>query len=383
MKQGSTTYLDHAAGTFLLPEVADLVRDFSESALANPSSIHARGRAANMLLDQARRSISSNLGTRPGEILFTSGGTEANNLALKGLAQAGRGRGNHIISCGTEHPSVVESLKSLEQSGYEVSILPLDRFGQLDLSEVEAAIRPTTILISFMWVNNETGLIHPVEALGELARTRGIPFHSDAVQAVGHLPIDLSELPIDALSISGHKLGAPAGIGVLYLRKGTALAVQSHGGSQENSLRGGTQNLLGALAMAKAMKIQCESLDSHSAHFNKLSKLLLKKLGSMPHVHINRTEAEYSPHIVNCSVGHVDGEAMFIRLDLDQVAVSNGSACTSGSQAPSHVLTALGFDKARAQASIRISLGLTTTPQEIELFSEKLEQIIRSIEREP
>ena len=383
MKTQQSIYLDHAAGTFLLPEVAELVREFADQAMANPSSIHAPGREANTLLDRSRRTVAKVLGVKHGEIIFTSGGSEANNLAIKGIAQARRGRGKHIISCATEHPSVLDSLKSLEASGFDVSYLPVNHFGEINLDDLRQSITPSTILISLMWINNETGLIHPIEDIARIAREAQIPFHCDGVQAAGHLPLNLSDLSIDALSLSGHKLGAPAGTGVLFLRKGTALGVQAHGGSQENNHRGGTQNLLGAISFARALEIQTERLDTNYSHYQHLYTQLTDKFTPIPGLEINRQGDRYSPHILNCTVKQVDGEAMFIRLDVKHLAVSNGSACTSGSQAPSHVLTALGFEKPQAQASIRISLGLTTTQQEIELFCKQLGEIIQSIRRDP
>jgi len=381
MKQ--TIYLDHAAGTFLLPGVSKLIHEFADSLTGNPSSIHGQGRLAHKQLDRSRRSIAHNLGAKHGEIVFTSGGTEANNLALKGLANSPGAPGKHIISCATEHPSTLESLVALERDGFEISNLPVDASGQIKGSDLKQAMRPDTALITVMWINNETGLIHPIEELGTIARSAGVPFHCDAVQAAGHETIDLSRLPVAAMSFSGHKMGAPAGTGVLFLRKGTALQVQSHGGSQENNLRGGTPNVLGALSFAKALEIQTDQLLKHQDQLIRLNKRLQDKLSEVPGLRLNRQGRHYAPHILNCSISDVDGEAMFIRLDMLNIAVSNGSACTSGSQTPSHVLSALGFNKELAQATIRVSLSYSTTEKEIDLFCQALAEIVLSIKREP
>ena len=382
MNTDETLYLDHAAGTFLLPPVIERLKALVDGSLANPSSIHTQGREAGAELDQSRRSIARNLGCKPAELVFTSGGTEANNLALLGLALSARARGNHIISCATEHPSILETLKQLASDGYDISYLPTDSAGQFELDALQAAIRPDTILISLMWVNNETGLIHPLAEIGDLARRQGILFHCDAVQALGHLGMELAALPVDSMSFSGHKIGAPAGIGVLFIRKGTTLKAQHLGGSQEHSQRGGTPNILGAVAFACALDYQTQHLTEHQEHYSGLRQQLIARLKAVPGVQLNDSGHAYADHILSCSFNNVDGEALFIRLDMLKFAVSNGSACTSGSQIPSHVLTALGFDKALAQATIRISTGLQTGSQTIDRFCDGLADIINSIRRE-
>lgn len=382
MSRTNSIYLDHAAGTWLLPQIQSDLAEWAGEIDGNPSSIHAAGRNAAKILDKARMDIAHSIGAKGSEILFTSGGTEANNLALLGLAQANQSRGSHIISCATEHPSTIESLKYLENAGFSISYLPVDANGDIDLQELAHAINDETILISLMWVNNETGLIHSLEEIVRIAHSHDILVHSDAVQAVGHLPIRVDNIAVDALSLSGHKLGTPAGIGCLYLRKGTALAPLSQGGSQENNLRAGTQNLLGARALAHAITHHQDNIESQMQHYEALNKRLHQHLGSIPMLQNNRGGDAYSPHINSFSVVNVDGEALFIRLDMKNICVSNGSACSSGSQTPSHVLTAMGFDKDLAQASLRISFGLETTPDEVDAFCEELVNILKSLQGE-
>jgi len=383
MKHENQIYLDHAAGTFLLPEVKESIGQYLGSESANPSSIHTSGRKAAAELDKARQDIARVLDCKPSEIIFTSGGTEANNLAIRGLALGHPERGRHIITCETEHASVLANMAQLELEGYRITTLNLDVHGQVDLEELEAHFCDDTCLVSLMWVNNEIGIIHPIQKIAQLTQSRGIPFHCDAVQAMGHLSIDVNETLVDALTLSGHKIGCPAGVGVLYLRKGTTLQPLSQGGSQENNLRGGTQNLLGAISLSTAMRYHQGHLKENRNHFTHLQDHLLGRLENIPGIQINRGENPYSPHIISCSIHNVDGEALFIRLDMSHINVSNGSACTSGSQAPSHVLTSLGFERSLAKATLRISLGIQTTLAELDHFCDELDLIVHSINRKP
>ncbi len=382
MIQANSIYLDHAAGTALLPQVKQALVGWLAEPLFNPSSIHAQGRKSAATLETARLDTARILGCKPSEIIFTSGGTEANNLAILGLAHAHIHKGRHLITCQTEHPSVLETFKQLEQQGFEVSYLQVNSNGQIDLAELQATLTETTTLISLMWVNNETGLIHPITEISKIARKNGILFHCDAVQALGHIPIQVDHLKLDALSCSGHKIGTPAGIGVLYLRKGTPLKGQNHGGDQEHNQRAGTQNTLGARSFALALGFHQANIQISHQHFEVLSTYLSQRLSTIPGIRINHKIEDHASHILNCSFHDVDGEALFIRLDMANMAVSNGSACSSGSQAPSHVLTAMGLKDSLAQASLRISLGLETTQSEIDLFCDELERIINSIKRD-
>lgn len=350
--------------------------------MVNPSSIHQSGRQAAAFLDEARASIAATLGAKTGEILFTSGATEANNLAIMGVAEALKEKGQHIITCATEHPSVLESCKALEAKGFQVSYLACDANGDIDLELFAETIQADTILASFMWVNNETGLTHPIEKLADIAHAHDVKFHCDAVQALGHIPMDLSKSKIDSLSLSGHKLGAPAGIGALYLRKGHVVSRNSFGGSQEQNLRAGTQNHLGATSLAKAIDYHASHLSENVRHHLDLLNHLLILLKGLPGIQINRSGHAYTPNILSCSFKNIDGEALFIRLDIKGISVSNGAACSSGSQTPSHVLTAMGINEKLAQASLRISLGNETTKQEIDDFYEELGEIVHSIYRE-
>lgn len=380
MSTKPTIYLDHAAGTNLLPELKAKLVEWTSEFSGNPSSIHGAGRQAASALDSARSDFARVIGAKGNEILFTSGGTEANNLALLGLAYAHMDKGKHIISSATEHPSTLEALKHLESDGFNITYLAVDSNGDIDLEELRSTITDGTILISLMWVNNETGLAHPMQAIAGIAHSKGVLLHSDAVQALGHIPISVDETTVDALTFSGHKLGTPSGLGCLYLRKGTALKHQSHGGSQENNLRAGTQNLLGARAFAFTAPAYVENLGANRAHFESLKDVLVNRLSEIPSLEMNRSGGVYSPHVVNCSIRNIDGEALFIRLDMENICVSNGSACSSGSQAPSHVLTAMGMDSKLAQASLRISFGVGTTEAEIQAFCDALESIVKSLQ---
>jgi len=382
MRRSSTIYLDHASGTNLLPEVKRRISEWLDSDVANPSSIHQEGRRSAADLDEARTSIAEVLGCKPSEILFTSGATEANNLAIMGTAEALRDKGLHIITCVTEHPSVLESHKTLEKNGFQVTYLKGDKNGDVDPEEFRASITDDTILASFMWVNNETGLMHPIEELAAIARDRGIRFHCDAVQAFGHIPMQMQNSGIDSLALSGHKLGAPAGIGVLYLRKERAISRKSFGGSQEQNVRAGTQNHIGAAALATAIQYHTTHLDVNTKKYVELSDHIQNQLKTLPGIQINRQGKQYTPNILSCSFRHLDGEALFIRLDMQNIAVSNGAACSTGSQAPSHVLTALGFDENLAQASLRISMGIESSRHEIDDFCGELKQIVTSIYRD-
>jgi len=382
MSKTDTIYLDHAAGTQLLPEVQTLMSQWMEEGVVNPSSIHRPGRESAALLDNARLQIARALGAKPSEIRFTSGGTEANNLALFGAAQALQKKGRHIITCVTEHPSVLQSCKALEANGFDVSYLSVDGHGELDPQEFERLITAETILASFMWVNNETGLVHPVEELARIAHEHDVRFHCDAVQAVGHIPIDLSRTHLDSLSISGHKLGAPGGIGALYVKKGHAISAQIHGGAQEQSERAGTQNHLGSCALGRAVEIHSQDPARAQMRQDQLLQRLVQGIQQLPGIQLNRGGKAYSPHILNCSFKGLDGEALFIRLDMSGIAISNGAACSSGSQAPSHVLTSMGFDRQLAQASLRISLGRNTNQTEIDAFCSELGQIVQALHKE-
>jgi len=382
MARRNNIYLDHASGTHLLPEVKTRMADWFQADYANPSSIHLSGRESASRLDEARFTIAGLLGAKPGEILFTSGATEANNLAILGAVEALKDHGNHLITCVTEHPSVLESFRYLESNGFRVTYLDVDAHGDVDPEAFSSAISEQTILASLMWTNNETGLIHPIMELAEIAQTHGVRFHCDGVQAFGHEPFHLGDAPVDSLALSGHKLGAPAGIGMLYLKKGHAVSRQSFGGNQEQSVRAGTQNHAGAVALATAMSHHDSNLAANKRHYTDLMNRLILQISDLPGIQINRAGKVYTPNILSCSFKQIDGEALFIRLDMKQIAVSNGAACSSGSQAPSHVLTAMGFNQQLAQATIRVSLGVETTQQNIDDFSVNLREIILSLYRD-
>lgn len=378
-------YLDHAATTPVDPQVRDAMLPFLEQAFGNPSSLHSWGREAKKALDAARASIARHLGARPTELFFTSGATEANNLVIQGVAKTLEAKGRHLITTRIEHAAVQEPFERLEAQGWDVTWLPVDSDGFVSLDSLKEAIRPDTVLVSIIHGNNEIGTIQPVETLGAWLRARGILFHTDAVQTVGKLPIDLGTFPVDYLTLSAHKIYGPKGVGALYVREGSPLpAPLTIGGGQEQALRSGTENLAGIVGLAKALEIAVLQMDSELPRLRQLQETLIEGIiTAIPSAELN------GPYDVNKRVpGNVhfsfppgEGESLVLHLDLKGIAVSSGSACHSAVIEPSRVVKALGKSDAVARATVRFSLGRSSAQNDIERVLEVLPGIVQRLSR--
>jgi cysteine desulfurase len=370
-------YLDNAATTPTHPEVVKAMLPFFSDGFGNPSSLHAYGQEAKKAIEEARTKVAELIGARSDEIIFTSGGTEADNFALKGIAFASENKGNHIITTPLEHHAVLEVCKYLKTRGFKISYLPVDKYGLVDPDDVKKAITSKTILISIMHANNEVGTIQPVEQIGDIAKQAGIHFHSDAVQTVGHIPVNVDKLKVDLLAISGHKLYGPKGVGALYVRKGTKLVPLIHGGEQEKRRRAGTENLPGIVGLGKAVELAGEELDQEAERLTRLrDKLVRGLLEKIPHLQLNGHPVRRLPNNVNIGVDFVEGESMLLSLDLEGIAVSTGSACSSASLEPSHVLLALGLPPEQAHGSLRLSLGRENTEADVDRVLEVTPAIV-------
>jgi cysteine desulfurase len=357
-------YLDNNATTPVLPEVLDAMRPYFGEHFGNASSIHHYGQETRAGVERARDSVAALMGCRPAEIVFTSGGTEGDNLAIAGLVSAG----DHVISSTIEHHAVLHSCKHLEEIGCEVTVVPVDGRGLVDPDDVKRALRPNTKLITIMMANNETGVLQPVEEIGRIASKADVYFHTDAVQAAGKVPIDVKAIGCDLLSISGHKMHAPQGVGALYVRKGTHLQPLFYGGRHERSRRAGTENVAGIVGLGKATELAMQGFErgdneKMSALRDRLQRGILAQVEDAA---VNGDAAPRVPNTTNISFDHIEGEAMVISLDLKGLAVSTGAACSSGAIEPSHVLTAMGLRPDRARASIRFSLGKQNTEEDID-----------------
>jgi cysteine desulfurase len=358
-------YLDNNATTPVLPDVLEAMRPYFGERFGNASSIHHHGQQTRAAVEHARDSVASLLGCRPSDIVFTSGGTEADNLAIAGLASAG----DHIITSSIEHHAVLHACRHLEETGCEVTYLPVDGRSLVDPEYVRRALRPNTKLISIMMANNETGVLQPVEEIGKIAAEADVYFHTDAVQAAGKVPIDVTQIGCTALSISGHKIHAPQGVGALYVRKGTHLQPLFYGGRHERSRRAGTENVPGIVALGKAAELVIQGFErgddkKMSALRDRLQQGILAQVEDAG---VNGDGAPRVPNTTNIYFDHIEGESMVIALDLKGLAVSSGSACSSGATEPSHVLMAMGLQSGRAHASIRVSLGKQNTAEDIDL----------------
>jgi cysteine desulfurase len=373
-------YLDHAATTPTRPEVVEAMLPYFTDAFANPSSIYSRGQEARRAIEEARTKVAELMGAVSEEIVFTSGGTEGDNLALKGVSYASERKGNHIITTSIEHPAVLEVCKSLEKRGLRITYLPVDRYGLVDPDDVRQAITNKTILISVMHANNEVGTIEPLEEIGEIAQEGGICFHSDAVQTVGHMPVNVDKLNVDLLSISGHKFYGPKGVGALYVRKGTKLVSLMQGGGQENGLRAGTQNVPAIVGLGKAVELAGQEMSQEAERLACLRDKLIKGLEEkIDHIRLNGHTGKRLPNNVNVSVDFVEGESMLLNLDLEGISASTGSACGSASMEPSHVLLALGLSPEQAHGSLRFSLGRENTEADVESVLKVLPGIVAKL----
>lgn len=373
-------YLDHSATTPVHPEVLEAMLPYYKEKFGNPSSIHEYGRVAKTALEEAREKVAKLFNCSPYEIYFTSGGTESDNLAIKGVAFANKKKGKHIITSSVEHHAVLESCKFLKKEGYEITYLPVDQWGLVDPDDLRKNIKDDTILVSIMHVNNETGTIQPIEELVRIAKEKGVYFHTDAVQSAGKIPIDVQELPIDLASISGHKIYGPKGVGAIYIRKGTRIIPLSHGGHHERSRRAGTENIPGIVGLGEAVEMVLKDMDKHNKHLKNLTETFFKKLKeTVKDIQLNGHPEKRIPSILNISFKGVEGESIILSLDMKGVAVASGSACTSGSLEPSHVLSAMRIEPAVAQSSIRFSFGRENAIDDVDYVTGVLPEIIERL----
>ncbi|MCG9128455.1 cysteine desulfurase NifS [Candidatus Poribacteria bacterium] len=376
-------YLDYNATTPLRTEVRDAMMPYLTEAFGNGSSIHAYGREARNAIDTAREQVAELIGAKsPSEIVFTGSGTEADNHAIKGLSdlQKSRGEGNHIITSSVEHHAVLHTCQYLEQRGFETTYLPVDRYGRIDIEQLKSAVRDTTVLISIMHVNNENGTIQPLEEICQIGMEQEIPVHTDAVQSVGKLDLNVQEIGVNLLSLSAHKIYAPKGIGVLYIRRGTRLANLVHGGSHERNRRAGSENVPAIVGLGVAAELANKDTEEYALHLDKMTQRLRDGLdANIDKLHYNGHPDHCAPGTLNVSFESVEGESLILRLDMEGICVSTGSACTSGSMEPSHVLAALGLPPRLAQGTVRFSLGRNTTVQEIDTVISKLPNVIKQM----
>jgi cysteine desulfurase len=373
-------YLDHAATTPTHPEVVKTMLPYFAEAFGNPSSIYSYGREAKGAVEEARTKVAELIGAQSEEIIFTSGGTEADNFAIKGVALANEHKGNHIVTTSIEHHAALEVCKFLERRGFKITYLPVDEYGLVDPQDVKKAITAETIFISVMHANNEVGTIEPVEEIGKIAREARVYFHTDAVQTVGHIPVNVDELKVDLLAISGHKLYGPKGVGALYVRKGTKLVSLMHGGEQEKRRRAGTENVPAIVGLGKAVELAGQEMGKEAERLAYLRDKLIKGLGEkIDHIRLNGHPTRRLPNNVNVSVDFVEGESMLLNLDLEGICGSTGSACSSASLEPSHVLLALGLSPELAHGSLRFTLGRENTEADVERVLEVLPGIVAKL----
>lgn len=370
-------YLDHAATTPTRPEVLEAMRPCFTEMYGNPSSIHVEGRDASAAVEAARETVAWQLGAEPDEIVFTSGGTEADNYAIQGTAYALAERGTHIITTKIEHHAVLETCEFLETRGFRVTRLPVSREGLVDPDDVRSGITSDTILVSVMHANNEVGTVEPIAEISAIARERGIPFHTDAVQTVGHLPVRVDEMNVDLLALSAHKFYGPKGVGALYVRRGSRLVRFLHGGGQEGGRRGSTHNVPGIVGLGKALELASAEVSEEVETLAQLRDDLWRGIeGRIDHVYLNGHPTRRLPNNLNFSIEGVEGEATLLALDLEGISASTGSACSSGSLEASHVTLALGLSPELARASVRMSLGRSTTAEDVARVVDVLPAIV-------
>ena len=370
-------YLDYSATTPMKKEVIDEMLPYLTEHFGNPSSIHSFGRESRKAVDNARDQIAKTLGAKSDEIFFTAGGTESDNWAIKGVAYAMKGKGNHIITTKIEHHAVLHTCEELAKEGFEITYLDVDQYGLINLEELKNAIKENTILITVMFANNEIGTIQPIKEIGQIAKEKGIIFHTDAVQAYGNVHINVDELGLNLVSISSHKIYGPKGIGALYIRRGTKILPFIHGGAQEKKRRAGTENVASIVGFGKAAELAHENLDGHINRLLALrTKLMDNLLSKIPYSQVNGHPTKRLPGNVNISFEFIEGESLLLSLDMVGIAGSSGSACTSGSLDPSHVLMAIGLSHEIAHGSLRLTIGDFTTDEEIDYVLEKLPPIV-------
>ena len=370
-------YLDNAATTALSPRVLEAMLPYFTQYYGNPSSVHAFGREAKQGLDKARDQVAKALHCEPSEVIFTGCGTESDNTVLLGVAQRYGDKGKHIITTNVEHHAILHTCEYLEKQGYSVTYLPVDQDGLVTAEQVAAAIRPDTILVSIMFANNEVGTIMPIQEIGAMCKEKGVLFHTDAVQAVGHIPVDVQAMHIDMLSLSAHKFHGPKGVGALYCRKGIRLPSYIMGGAQERGRRAGTENVAGIVGLGAAIQLATEQLEENRAKMTALRDRLMTGIQArISEVKLNGHPTNRLPNNVNFSFKYIEGESILLMLDMNGIAASSGSACTSGSLDPSHVLLALGLPHEIAHGSVRLTLGDETTEEDIDYTIDVLEKTV-------
>ncbi len=370
-------YLDYSATTPVKKEVLDEMLPYFGEKFGNPSSIYTIGRESKRAIDDARDKVAKAIGATSREIFFTGGGSEADNWAIKGIAYGNRDKGNHIITTKIEHHAVLHVCEYLEKDGFEVTYLDVDEYGMIDLEQLKDAITDKTILITIMYVNNEIGTMQPVKEIAKIAKERGVYFHTDAVQALGNVPIDVKKLGVDLMNFSAHKIYGPKGVGVIYIRKGVKLHPLIHGGAQERKKRAGTENVPGIVGFGKAAELAVENLDEHVSHIKNLRDKLIKGIEeNIDYVKLNGHPTERHPGNVNFCFEFIEGESLLLSLDMVGIAGSSGSACTSGSLDPSHVLMAIGLTHEIAHGSLRLTIGDFTTEEDVEYVIENLKVIV-------
>ncbi len=372
-------YLDHGATTPLDPRVLEAMIPFLKEDFGNPSSLHFFGREVKKQLEEAREKVAGILGAEPEEIIFTSGGTEADNLALGGVVRALREKGKHIITTAVEHHAVLDTCTALKKEGFDITILPVDRYGMVEPQHVKEAIREDTLLVSVIYGNNEVGTVQPLEKIGQITREKGVLLHTDAVQTVGNLPLEVEKLQVDLLALSAHKFYGPKGAGILYCRQGIEIDRMLHGGGQERGRRAGTENVPGIIGMARAMEIVVEEKEENTRRMEKLRDKLIEGLLSMEDVYLNGHPTRRLAGNVNASFEYIEGEALLLSLDYKGIAASSGSACSSGSMEPSHVLLAMGIPEQTAHGSVRFTLGRHTTEEEIDYVLEVVPEAVQKL----
>ncbi len=371
-------YMDHAATTFTKPDVVETMLPFLKEHFGNPSSLYSIGREGREAVETSREKLAKALGAQPEEIYFTSGGTESDNWAIKGTAFARQKKGKHIITTPIEHHAVLYPCEYLETQGFDVTYLPVDEYGLVDPAEVEAAIRKDTILISVMYANNEIGTIEPILEIGKIAREHGIPFHTDAVQVIGKVPLDLQRehKDVDMLSLSSHKFYGPKGIGALYIREGTEIDNYMHGGAQERGKRAGTENVAGIVGMGKAIELATANIEAHNEKLRKMRARLMAGILEIPYCRLNGHPEKRLPGNLNFSFEYIEGESLLLMLDQMGICCSTGSACSSGSSEPSHVLRAIGIPPKTAQGTLRLTLGDANSEEDIDYVLEVLPEVV-------
>ena len=376
-----TTYMDYSATTYVKPEVLDAMMPFFTEKFGNPSSFYGISRETKMAVDNARAQVAKAINCDPNEVYFTGGGSEADNWVIKGIATAHMKKGNHIITTKIEHHAVLHTCEFLEKFGFEVTYLDVNEEGFVDLKQLEEAITDKTILVSIMFANNEIGTIQPIKEIGALCREKKVLFHTDAVQAVGSVPVDVKEMNIDLLSLAGHKLYGPKGIGALYIRRGVRIDNLIHGGGQERGRRAGTENIPGVVGLGKAIEIATENIEENRARLTVLrDKLIDGILERIPYARLNGPRGDKRlPGNSNISFEFIEGESILLSLDFEGICASSGSACTSGSLDPSHVLLAIGLPHEKAHGSLRTTLGAASTEEDVEKLLNELPPIIERL----